>query len=266
MTFAKTVKIIENKNVAGKILYAGDDDLDRAAVYLATILFNENYAFDYIPSYSKFPDSIKLADYALIIFSDYPRNNISDKKLAEIADYVKSGGAFLMIGGWESFTGLNCEYNNSDIENILPVRLSPKDDRVNYPQGILVLPKDNAHYIAKGLNWNKPAVIGGFNRFEPIRDSETILVGKRIEADFSKPNMIEIIGEEIPLLVINRRDSGIGAALAFDLAPHWVGGFVDWGDKRKKGEFNGGFIETGDIYWRFVSNLISFLINKENWR
>ena len=35
-----------------------------------------------------------------------------------------------------------------------------------------------------------------------------------------------------PVLVIGTAGHGRAAAFASDIAPHWVGGFVDWGDSR----------------------------------
>jgi len=61
---------------------------------------------------------------------------------------------------------------------------------------------------------------------------------------------------KIPLLVVGQKGAGKTAALAFDLAPHWVGGFVDWGTGRKHVDFETGFIEVGDMYYRFVANLL----------
>jgi uncharacterized membrane protein len=155
-----------------KILFCGDDDLDMAAIYLGSIIHEEGYNFDYVPSLLSFPQDIEVETYDLIILSDYPRGQISDDRLREIVDFVKKGGSLLMIGGWESFTGLKIEYKNSPIEDILPVFISEVDDRRNYDQGIAVIATDEAHSVKKGLDWSRPGIIGGYNEFIPKPDAK----------------------------------------------------------------------------------------------
>jgi uncharacterized membrane protein len=240
-----------------KILFCGDDDIDMAAIYLASIIYAEGYDLDYIPSPLAFPQNINLKSYDLIILSDYPREQLKTGQMEDIVEYTHSGGSFLMIGGWESFTGLNIEYKNSPLEAILPVILSEKDDRRNYDQGIVVIPTDKYHPTCKGLEWERPAVIGGYNEFEPKDNASCILCGKKIKI-MSEDNVIktEVNEETIHLLVQGSAGDGKTAALAFDLAPHWVGGFVDWGTGRKHVDFADGFIEVGDMYYKFVANLL----------
>ena len=61
-----------------------------------------------------------------------------------------------------------------------------------------------------------------------------------------------------PLLIVGRHGAGRTAALATDVAPHWVGGFVDWGDQRIVQEVGGGMIEVGNWYARFFRNLVAW--------
>jgi len=63
-------------------------------------------------------------------------------------------------------------------------------------------------------------------------------------------------GEESPLLVVGQYGRGRVAALATDVAPHWVGGFVDWGDRRITQDVGGGFVEIGNWYAGFFRNLL----------
>lgn len=245
-----------NQHADKKILYCGDDDVDQAAVYLSSILYNENYALDYIPSPLLFPDDINVSSYDLIIFSDYPRQQISDARMQEIADYVSDGGAFLMIGGWESFTGLNIEYTHSPFTALLPVHMLEKDDRLNYDQGILVQAVDVAHTCCRGLSWERPSMVGGINQFKAKNGSQVILSGRRMFITADKTPRVTFDVETVPLLVSGVVGKGKSFALAFDLAPHWIGGFVDWGTERKRVDFNDGFIEVGNMYYLFVTQLI----------
>ena len=244
-----------------KILFCGDDDLDMAANYLGSIINEEGYDMDYVPSPLPFPNNISPEDYDLIILSDYPREQIPDDILQDIADYVRNGGSLLMIGGWESFTGLNIEYKDSPIEDILPVMISVKDDRRNYDQGIAVLPCEKMHPVTNDLAWDRPAVIGGYNEFIPKEDAQLVLCGQKLILSFENDTpKAQINHDKIPLLVYGKMGMGKSAALAFDLAPHWVGGFVDWGQERKHVEFGDGFIEVGDQYYRFVGNLLKSMM------
>jgi len=240
-----------------RILFCGDDDVDMAAIYLAAIICEEGYSLDYIPSPLPLPNSLDFNHYDLIILSDYPREQIKDQRLEEICECVRKGGSLLMIGGWESFTGLNIEYKNSPLEAILPVKLPERDDRRNYDQGIAVMTDDPLHDVCIGLDFSRPAVIGGYNEFEKKESANCVLYGRKIKISVLE-NVITAGADEskIPLLVTDKVGEGKTAALAFDLAPHWVGGFVDWGTGRKHVDFDDGFIEVGDMYYRFVANLL----------
>ena len=61
-----------------------------------------------------------------------------------------------------------------------------------------------------------------------------------------------------PLLIVGRHGAGRTAALATDVAPHWVGGWVDWGDRRIVQAVGGGSIEIGNWYARFFRNLVAW--------
>jgi uncharacterized membrane protein len=62
-----------------------------------------------------------------------------------------------------------------------------------------------------------------------------------------------------PLLVVRDSGSGRVAALATDVAPHWVGGLVDWGEGRVTAQASGAeAIEVGDLYAKFFQQLISW--------
>jgi uncharacterized membrane protein len=64
--------------------------------------------------------------------------------------------------------------------------------------------------------------------------------------------------DQDPLLVVGTHGEGRTAALMTDLAPHWVGGLVDWGDgERVKAQAPGSWqIEVGNHYAQLVANLL----------
>jgi uncharacterized membrane protein len=249
------------QNGKKKILFCGDDNLDMAAVYLASVIFAEGYDLDYVPSPLAFPHEADPDTYDLLIFSDYPRAQVSDTQLHTIAACVSNGGSFLMIGGWESFCGLNREYNDSPLADILPVIMQEEDDRVNYPQGIVVLPASEDPTLLKELDWEHPGIIGGYNAITPKKDAQILLEGAKLRISNKAGSLkIDVEKKRIPLMVTGKSGKGRTSALAFDLAPHWVGGFVDWGTERKRVDFNNGFIEVGDMYYRFIANMLAALL------
>jgi len=240
-----------------RILFCGDDNLDRAAVYLAAILFQQRYSFDYISSTEKFPDDLHFDDYNLIILSDYPRHNLTNQHLGSIKKFVRNGGNFLMIGGWESFTGLNKEYTDTILCDILPVKMLPSDDRVNLAQGCVVIPALEHHPVIDKIDWNRPGIIGGYNRLLPKSGSSIILNGRHLSISLEKGPIVTVDEKDVPLLIEAPYHKGKSGALAFDLAPHWIGGLVDWGNQRIRIDINDTFIEVGNLYHQFVSNLIA---------
>lgn len=246
-----------------KILFCGDDDIRLAAIYLASIIFDAGYDLDYVPSALNFPYEADLNSYDLIVLSDYPRERFLDGQLYAVLRYVQEGGSLLMIGGWESFSGLNLEYTGSTLEAALPVELFKGDDRINYGQGILVLPGSDGDVLSRGLDWSAPPLIGGYNAFSPKPGNKILLKGRKLHISFDKGEICALPDEnEIPLCVSGKIAKGMATALAFDLAPHWIGGMVDWGPERKHINFDGTFIEVGNYYASFVRKLLAICLRE----
>ena len=56
--------------------------------------------------------------------------------------------------------------------------------------------------------------------------------------------------------------SGRVAALATDVAPHWVGGLIDWGTGRVAAQAPAAdTIEVGDLYAKFFRQLMAWTAN-----
>jgi uncharacterized membrane protein len=64
--------------------------------------------------------------------------------------------------------------------------------------------------------------------------------------------------EETPLLIVGQYGQGRTAALATDVAPHWIGGMVDWGDRRVVQNVAGESVEVGNWYAEFFRNLLAW--------
>jgi len=238
-----------------KICYMGDTALAGAAAYLAGVMNHFGLAYDYVPSDTRPPADFPARPYALYVLSDYPAANLAREDMEHIAARVREGAGLLMIGGWESFHGRNGEYVDTPLAEALPVHLLREDDRRNYAQPCLIHRKMD-HEILQDLPFDTPPGIGGFNAFTPRDGADTILTSVQFRVERSGEEYRFEKGAEAPLLVTGTFGSGRTAALATDVAPHWVGGFVDWGDARVTARVGNGFVEVGNWYARFLRNLL----------
>lgn len=246
-----------------KIIYLGDSALSLQASYLAGIMSYYGLGFDYVNSDTKFSDSLLEKDHRLMILSDYPASHFSAKQIKAIVEKVRDGMGLLMIGGWESFTGDGGDYHRTAFTEALPVVMQSQDDRVNFSGPCLVV-KEHDHKIIDSLPFDQtiPA-IGGLNAFEAKRGATALLSAVRFKA--TRNNKLVDFKEEhqYPLLVVGDYGLGRTAAFATDVAPHWVGPFVDWGDTRIKARADGSStIEVGNWYAEFFANLIKWLCVK----
>lgn len=240
------------------ICYFGDDELSGPAAYLAGVMGYCGFAYDHIPSRKPVPNDVLDIPYALYVISDYPSAGFSVAQLERLVEHVERGSGLLMIGGWESYFGRVGEYINRPIARALPVYLMFSDDRVNCPQGC-VARLAKRHPVTDGLPWEHPPIVIGFNRVVPKPESLVLLTAERLAiADVDGQCVFEI-AEQSPLLVVGKYGGGRTAALACDVAPHWVGGLVDWGQRRIVQQIpSGGYVEVGDAYVRFLGQLLAW--------
>jgi uncharacterized membrane protein len=140
------------------------------------------------------------------------RSEPTPNRLELIADFVRGGGGFLMIGGFLTFQGIQGKgnYQGSPIDEILPVALQATDDRNEQPQGITPEIVDPSHPTVAGLSaW--PQFLG-YNK-------STLRPGARLVAR---------IGGH-PFIAVREVGSGRTAVFSSDCAPHWgPPAFVGW--------------------------------------
>jgi uncharacterized membrane protein len=140
----------------------------------------------------------------------------------------------------------------------LPVHIAKHDDRVNCDQPALVRCVTE-HPIGGGLPWEtRPPTIGGFNRLTAKDDATVVLEVERFEARQKNDVMKFESLDRHPLLIVGSHGKGRTAALATDLAPHWVGGLVDWGIGERVVAGAPETIEVGAHYAQFVQNLLNW--------
>ncbi len=177
-------------------------------------------------AHARFPQTPEeLAQYKLVILSDverdvlllYPereRAPMGRDRLRSICEYVRAGGALLMLGGWSSFTGRLAVgmYHGTPVEEALPVECLPiTDDRVEAPEGVYLEAVLHDHPVMRGIPWNECPMFLGYNRVK-LKDSATLLA--RVSND--------------PFLAVWNFGHGRAMAFASDCAPHWATAFVSW--------------------------------------
>ena len=172
-----------------------------------------------------FPTTVdELRQYDVVIISDCGRNNLTmypnmfvvpmgPDRVQVVADYVRQGGALAMAGGWLSFQGYQAKasYHGSAIEAILPVEISPFDDRVETTQGASVRVLRGDHEVLLGIPAEWPQFLG-YQRVVAKEGSDVLAV----------------VGDGDPLIAVWSVGEGRAMAFTSDLAPHWGTDFVKW--------------------------------------
>jgi uncharacterized membrane protein len=165
-----------------------------------------------------FPSSVDgLAGVDVLILSDVGANTLllhpdtwlrgkpTPNRLKLIRDWTLYGGALVMCGGYYSFQGINAGafYHRSPVEEVLPVDISPYDDRVEVPEGAVAEVLEPEHQILDGIIGEWPVLLG-YNRVEPSPGSQVLA---RVNED--------------PLLVVGETGGGRALAWMSDIGPHW---------------------------------------------
>ena len=202
---------------------------EEGAHWLIEALEKAGNEVDYMPNHEaliRFPSTVaELEKYDVLLLSDIGTNtlllspttfNKSERRsnpLDAIAEYVESGGALVMVGGYMSFQGIDgkARYHGTPVEEVLPVIISATDDRVEAPEGIRPRVLEADHPIIAGIAPEWPHVLG-YNRVNP-RESSKVIV--QVNTD--------------PLVVVSEVGQGRSMAFTSDVGPHWApSGFVEW--------------------------------------
>ncbi len=247
--------------MAQRVLYCGDTTLDTAAAYLASLMTLWQVDFEYVPSDQPLFSDLDVASFDLFIFSDYPGERVDSALQQRIVERVSSGASLLMVGGWESYHGLGGDWDGTPIGNALSVEISATDDRLNCDSPVFVQPLIPDHPVVASLPWaERPPLIGGFNQLIAKADASTVLQAVRTTARREGDSFDLQSVDSYPLLVTGKCGDGKTAALATDVAPHWIGPMVDWGQSRVSAQAAGtDGVEVGNLYARFLHQLIDWL-------
>ncbi len=249
--------------MTGSVLYLGDTNLHNAAAYLAGLMTRWGWDFDYVASDERATPQHFEQPRSLFVLSDYPSAQLDDTLQQTLLDQVAAGAGLLMCGGWESFHGLGGNWDGSIVSQALPVEISDQEDRVNCDRPVL-LRKLTEHDIVAGLPWDtRPPVIGGFNRVTAAKSATVLLEAQQFDARCVAGTFTFAPTRCDPLLIVDTFESGRAAVLATDVAPHWVGPLVDWGDGRVQAQADGANdVEVGDNYDKFLRQLLGWTARK----
>ena len=254
------VEITERTMSDKHVFYLGDTSLSGAAGYLAGLMSAFGVGFEYRASDIAVAPADLKKRRKLFVLSDYASGRMPADAQNALLEQVEAGAGLLMIGGWESFHGHGGNWDDTPVGNALPVEIAGEDDRINCDQPALLI-KAAEHEIVADLPWEtRPPTVGGFNRFIARPGSETLLLVQRFAARYESGRFQFDPDEQDPMLVLGTYGQGRTAALATDLAPHWVGGLVDWGDgERVVARAAGSWqIEVGNFYAQFIANLLAW--------
>jgi uncharacterized membrane protein len=248
-----------------QILYLGDTALKGAAAYLAGVMSHSGMTFEYRASNERIESALLASGFKAAILSDYPSSNFGAGQLDLLAKRVGEGMGLLMIGGWESFHGAGGDYDLTVLNDVLPVRMQSSDDRINCAQPCLV-EQNLAHAAIKGLPFDTETPgIGGYNRVEAKPGALEALSARRFRVRRDEQGYsFASEAKADPLLVLGSYGTGRVAAYTSDVAPHWVGGLVDWGRGRVSAcAPDANPIEVGDQYARLFSQLVRWIAGRD---
>ncbi len=252
-------RIVPQQPMSNSILYFGDTSLCGAAAYLAGLMHSWGWSFDYVPSSQLAAAAMFETPRALYVLSDYPAANLATDYQETIVRRVAAGAGLLMIGGWDSFHGCGGNWEGTQIAEALPVSIASEDDRLNCDHPV-ILRQVADHPIVRDLPWrSRPPLIGGLNRFWPKATGTVLLETQHIQVEVQPQGLWFQTTSREPLLVVGQHGVGRTAALATDVAPHWVGPLVDWGPQRVSAQAPGAEpIEVGNLYAQFLRQLLAW--------
>lgn len=202
---------------------------EEGADRLVKALSDSGYEVTFMPNHVaalRFPFTAEeLAAYDCVVLSDigsntlllhpdtFARSKAMPNRCQAIKDYVKGGGALLMVGGYMSFSGVDAKakYGRTALQEVLPVACLETDDLMEHPEGITPQIVLQDHPALADVPGNLPHFLG-YNRVLPREGAQVAMT----------------IGPD-PFLAFGEYGKGRSAAFTSDCAPHWgPPEFVNW--------------------------------------
>lgn len=158
----------------------------------------------------------ELDRFDVVVLSDIGANSIllapdtwvhgksAVNRLVLLRDWVLEGGALVMVGGYLSFQGIHGtgRWRQTPVADVLPVDISPFDDRMETPEGLKPDVVASGHPITARVG-SLPVVLG-YNKVVPRAWGATLAT----------------VNED-PLLVVGQVGKGRCLAWTSDIGPHW---------------------------------------------
>ena len=189
---------------------------------LKSALEESGHEVTHMPSHiaaTKFPTELaELQSYDVVMLSDIGTNTLllhpdtfmkskrMNNRLRLLHDYTVNGGGLIMVGGYMTFQGIDAKarYAKTPVEEVLPVTMHVRDDRVEEPEGVAPKVQLANHPIVSGLADEWPVLLG-YNQI------------------MAKPgaSVVATVGTD-PLLAVWSHHKGRAVAFASDCGPHWA--------------------------------------------
>lgn len=199
------------------------------AAEFTNALTNLGWQVDHVQAHAiadRMPTDAKaLSEYGCIVISDvgvntfqltprvFGRSVPDADRLALLADYVRSGGGLVMVGGYLSFAGIDgrARYASSPLAELLPVGVQHHDDRVELPAGGRPEVAASAHAALPPTGDSWPALLG-YNKTTAGTDATVLAT---------------IAGD--PLIAVREVGAGRTAVFTSDMSAHWAPpDFTSW--------------------------------------
>lgn len=197
--------------------------------YLEAALSGSEFDFSYMTGHkapAEFPLTIEeLNQYDVVIISDLGANTLLlhpdvwlhgktvPNRLLLLKEWVLAGGSLVMCGGYMSFSGIYgaAKFYKTAVEDVLPVTMHERDDRLETPQGGKIVTRNSTHPILKGVSTEWPVVLG-FNEVIAKKEADVIA---------------EVDGH--PFIATMNAGKGKSLVWTSDIGPHWCPTpFVEW--------------------------------------
>lgn len=186
------------------------------------------YEFTFMPNHlapEEFPFTMEeLKKYDLVILSDigantlllpaptFAKSQLLPNRCNLIRDYVRTGGALLMVGGYLTFSGVDAKgkWQDTAVQEVLPVQVLATDDRMEHCEGVRPVTVTE-HEVFDGLEKEWPRILG-YNRTIAKPEAQVLAT---------------VCGD--PFIAVGEYGEGRSAAFTTDCAPHWAPPeFCEW--------------------------------------
>ena len=197
--------------------------------YLKDALEEGGYEVEFMPNHvaaESFPYEMeKIKKYDCVILSDigantlnlpnstFTQSKVMPNRIKLIRDYVKAGGALLMVGGYLTFAGIDAKgkWHDTPIQEVLPVEVLTVDDRIEHCEGITPQTVNPSHAILKAVDPSWPRLLG-YNKTKLKEGAE----------------LVATVGDD-PLIASINFGKGKCAVFTSDCSPHWAPPeFCEW--------------------------------------